>query len=47
MSKINNQPTPDRSPHLLSTILFPIEEPPQHSTDQQATTASESEPVRL
>jgi DNA-binding transcriptional ArsR family regulator len=36
MSKINNQPTPDRSPHLLSTILFPIEEPPQHSTDQQA-----------
>jgi hypothetical protein len=36
MSKINNQPSPDRSPHLLSTILFPIEEPPRHSTDQQA-----------
>jgi len=26
--KMNNKPTPDRRPHLLSTILFPIEEPP-------------------
>jgi len=36
VSKIHNKPTPDRSPHLLSTILFPIEEPPQHRTDKQA-----------
>jgi DNA-binding transcriptional ArsR family regulator len=36
VSKIDNKPTPDRSPHLLSTILFPIEEPPQHRTDKQA-----------
>jgi DNA-binding transcriptional ArsR family regulator len=35
-AKINNKPTPGRNLHLLSTILFPIEEPPQHSTDQQA-----------
>ena len=29
VSKLDNKPTPDRSLHLLSPILFPIEEPPQ------------------
>jgi hypothetical protein len=27
---MGNRPTPDRSLHLLSPILFPIGEPPQH-----------------
>jgi hypothetical protein len=35
VSKLANKPTPDRSPHLLSTILFPIEELPQHRTDDR------------
>jgi DNA-binding transcriptional ArsR family regulator len=26
VSKLDNEPAPDRSPHLLSTILFPTEE---------------------
>jgi len=30
MSKLHNEPAPDRSPHLLSTILFPSEELLQH-----------------
>ena len=34
-SKLDNEPAPDRSPHLLSTILFPTEELPQHTTDKQ------------
>jgi DNA-binding transcriptional ArsR family regulator len=34
MSKVDNKPSPDRSPYLLSPILFPIEELPQHGTDQ-------------
>ncbi|GAA2650240.1 helix-turn-helix domain-containing protein [Nonomuraea recticatena] len=29
VSKMHNKPAPDRSPHLLSTILFPTEEPPR------------------
>ncbi|MGI8688380.1 MAG: helix-turn-helix domain-containing protein [Thermomicrobiales bacterium] len=36
VSRMDNKPTPDRSAHLLSTILFPIEERPQHRTDKQA-----------
>jgi DNA-binding transcriptional ArsR family regulator len=28
VSKLDNSPTPDRRPHLLSTILFPTEELP-------------------
>lgn len=28
-SRLDNQPTPGRSLHLLSPILFPIEERPQ------------------
>jgi hypothetical protein len=34
VSKMNNKPSPDRSLYLLSPILFPIEERPQHGTDQ-------------
>jgi DNA-binding transcriptional ArsR family regulator len=34
VSKRDNEPAPDRRPHLLSTILFPTEEPPQQSTDR-------------
>jgi DNA-binding transcriptional ArsR family regulator len=34
-TRMNNEPTPDRSPHLLSPILFPIEELPQHRTDNR------------
>jgi DNA-binding transcriptional ArsR family regulator len=33
MSKLENEPAPDRSPHLLSTILFPTEELPRHRAD--------------
>lgn len=36
VSRMDNKPTLDRSPHLLSTILFPIEERPQHRDDKQA-----------
>jgi DNA-binding transcriptional ArsR family regulator len=35
-SRAGNKPASGRSPHLLSMILFPTEEPPQHRTDQQA-----------
>ena len=35
LSKRDNEPAPDRRPHLLSTILFPTEELPQHRTDEQ------------
>lgn len=31
VSRWDNGPAPDRRPYLLSTILFPIEEPPRHS----------------
>ncbi len=34
VSKRDNKPAPGRRPHLLSTILFPTEEPPQHRTDR-------------
>jgi hypothetical protein len=30
---MGNRPTPDRSLHLLSPILFPIGEPPQHGPE--------------
>jgi DNA-binding transcriptional ArsR family regulator len=33
-SKMNNTPARDRSLHLLSPILFPIEELPQHTSDK-------------
>jgi DNA-binding transcriptional ArsR family regulator len=33
--KMNNKPARDRSLYLLSPILFPIEERPQHTTDTQ------------
>jgi DNA-binding transcriptional ArsR family regulator len=36
MSRMDNEPAKDRRPHLLSTILFPTEELPQHGTDEQA-----------
>jgi hypothetical protein len=36
VSELHNKPAPDRRPHLLSTILFPIEELPQHGTDESA-----------
>ena len=35
-SRAGNKPAPGRSPHLLSMILFPTAEPPQHSADQPA-----------
>jgi len=35
LSKIENEPAPDRRLHLLSPILFPSEEPPPHEADQQ------------
>ena len=35
VSKLDNEPAPDRSPHLLSTILFPTEELPQHRNDKR------------
>jgi DNA-binding transcriptional ArsR family regulator len=35
LSKMDNKPAPDRSLHLLSPILFPIEELPLHTTDKQ------------
>jgi DNA-binding transcriptional ArsR family regulator len=35
VSKMDNKPAPDRRLHLLSPILFPIEELPQHTTDKQ------------
>lgn len=36
--QMDNKPSPDPSPYLLSPILFPVEELPQHGTDQQALT---------
>ena len=36
VSKMDNKPAPDRSPHLLSPILFPIGELPPHRTGKQA-----------
>jgi DNA-binding transcriptional ArsR family regulator len=35
-SRAGNKPVPGRSPHLVSAIFFPIEEPPQHRADKQA-----------
>ena len=35
LSKMDNEPTSDRSLHLLSPIVFPIGEPPQHKTDER------------
>jgi DNA-binding transcriptional ArsR family regulator len=34
--RMANEPTPDRRPYLLSTILFPLEDLPQHRTDEPA-----------
>jgi DNA-binding transcriptional ArsR family regulator len=36
VSRMENEPAPDRSAYLLSPILFPTEEPPQHGTGNQA-----------
>jgi DNA-binding transcriptional ArsR family regulator len=46
VSKLDNEPAPDRSLHLLSPILFPIEEPPPHRTGKQAAIATEPGPGR-
>jgi hypothetical protein len=35
MSRMDNKPAPDRTLHLLSPILFPIEERTRYTTDQQ------------
>lgn len=35
-SRAGNEPAPDRSPHLLSMILFPTGEPPRHRAGGQA-----------
>ena len=45
VSKLDNKPTPDRSLHLLSPILFPIEEPSPQRTGKQAAAATEPEPA--
>jgi hypothetical protein len=34
MSRIGNEPAPGRRLYLVSPVLFPIEEQPQHQTDQ-------------
>ena len=36
MSRLDNRPAPDRRLYLLSPILFPIEELPQHAAEEQA-----------
>ncbi|GAA4233103.1 DNA-binding transcriptional ArsR family regulator [Streptosporangium album] len=36
LSRMGNEATPDRTAHLLGTILFPIEEPARHRTDGSA-----------
>lgn len=36
LSRMGNEATPDRTAHLLSTILFPTEEPARHRTDERA-----------
>jgi hypothetical protein len=36
MSKLHNEPAPDRSPYVLSTILFPTEDLPRHGTEEQS-----------
>jgi DNA-binding transcriptional ArsR family regulator len=35
-----NEPAPDRRPHLLSMVLFPIEEPPPHWRDGRPVTGT-------
>ena len=35
-SKRDNKPAPGRHPHLLSIILFPTGQRPQHRTSKQA-----------
>jgi hypothetical protein len=37
VSKAGNEPTPGRNHYLLSPILFPIEEAPQHSTGKPSS----------
>ena len=34
-SRAVNKPAPGRSPHLMSAIFFPTEEPPQHADDHR------------
>lgn len=33
VSNGDNEPAPDRKPYLLSTIVFPLDEPPRHGTN--------------
>ncbi len=33
LARATNQPAPGRRPHLVSAILFPIEKPPQRTTE--------------
>ncbi|WP_433177180.1 helix-turn-helix domain-containing protein [Actinoallomurus sp. CA-150999] len=40
-ARAGNQPTPGRSPRLVSLIQFPIDESPHHTADQQTTTVPE------
>ena len=40
VSRLENTPAPDRRLYLLSPILFPIEELPQHKTEPQADLGS-------
>ena len=47
LSRRANEPAPDRRSHLLSTILFPIEEPLEQTTDSRPTTAGGSDPVGM
>ncbi|KOX18018.1 ArsR family transcriptional regulator [Saccharothrix sp. NRRL B-16348] len=34
-AKADNEPAPERRPHLVSAIFFPIEEPPPHGPDHR------------
>ena len=41
LAKVNNQPAPDRTLHLLSPILFPIGQQPRHGTGTEAGGAAQ------
>jgi DNA-binding transcriptional ArsR family regulator len=45
MAKMDNNPAPDRSPYLVSPILFPTGELPPHRTDPADRSADRPAPV--
>jgi hypothetical protein len=40
-SRVDNQPSPDRTPYLLSVILFPTGHPPRVQPDSGPATAGD------